>query len=67
MAHRRGFEPLTYRLEGGCSIQLSYQCVDKMDTRNVWPALMSPRIFHDSMKIIPKRPDIEFPDFTQVD
>jgi hypothetical protein len=38
-----------------------------MDTRNVWPALMSPRIFHDSMKIIPKRPDIEFPDFTQVD
>ena len=30
MAHRRGFEPLTYRLEGGCSIQLSYQCIRKI-------------------------------------
>lgn len=27
MAHSRGFEPLTYRLEIGCSIQLSYECV----------------------------------------
>lgn len=26
MAHSSGFEPETYRLEIGCSIQLSYEC-----------------------------------------
>lgn len=27
MAHSSGFEPETYRLEIGCSIQLSYECM----------------------------------------
>lgn len=27
MAQSAGFEPATVRLEGGCSIQLSYDCV----------------------------------------
>jgi hypothetical protein len=27
VAHPRGFEPLTDRLESGCSIQLSYGCI----------------------------------------
>lgn len=31
MAHWTGFEPVTYRLEIGCSIQLSYRCADKTD------------------------------------
>lgn len=26
LAHRTGVEPVTYRLESGCSIQLSYRC-----------------------------------------
>ena len=26
MVHSIGFEPMTVRLEGGCSIQLSYEC-----------------------------------------
>jgi len=25
--HSAGFEPATNRLEGGCSIQLSYECI----------------------------------------
>ena len=28
MAQPGGFEPPTVRLEGGCSIQLSYGCID---------------------------------------
>lgn len=33
MASTKGFEPLTVRLEGGCSIQLSY--VDNLLTYNI--------------------------------
>ncbi len=28
MAHWTGLEPVTYRLEIGCSIQLSYRCAE---------------------------------------
>jgi hypothetical protein len=30
LAHPIGFEPMAYRLEGGCSIQLSYGCSDSI-------------------------------------
>ena len=29
VVHPSGFEPETARLEGGCSIQLSYECTNK--------------------------------------
>ncbi len=34
MAQPPGFEPGTVRLEGGCSIQLSYGCVSVEDYEN---------------------------------
>ena len=49
MAHPRGFEPLTYRLEGGCSIQLSYGCI------SIWNLVR--RMARDSTNII-SRPDL---------
>lgn len=35
MAHPSGFEPETYRLEIGCSIQLSYGCISLEVKRKV--------------------------------
>ena len=34
MAHKTGVEPVTYRLEGGCSIQLSYSCALRLIQKN---------------------------------
>jgi hypothetical protein len=34
MAHWTGVEPVTYRLEIGCSIQLSYRCALTHNNKN---------------------------------
>ncbi len=36
MAQSAGFEPATVRLEGGCSIQLSYDCVSDDEDKFYW-------------------------------
>ena len=41
----KGLEPLTVRLEGGCSIQLSY-----MDIENMLPRFVSYFNFQDSVE-----------------
>ncbi len=33
MAHWTGVEPVTYRLEIGCSIQLSYRCAQSLNIK----------------------------------
>jgi hypothetical protein len=37
MATSEGFEPPTIRLEGECSIQLSYEVAHKIDLKHVRP------------------------------
>ena len=36
LARQKGLEPLTYRLEGGCSIQLSYKRIHIKDPIFLW-------------------------------
>ena len=35
LVHQEGLEPSTYRLEGGCSIRLSYWCIGWVHERRV--------------------------------
>lgn len=39
LARQKGFEPPTFRLGGGCSIQLSYWRIDDYIIRQTWPAV----------------------------
>ena len=47
MAQSAGFEPATVRLEGGCSIQLSYDCVS--DEQRIYSDMveLSTRFFNN--------------------
>ncbi len=50
MAHPAGFEPATYRLEGECSIQLSYGCMENLKILDICCVNLGPN--RSSVKII---------------
>ncbi len=44
--HQEGLEPSTYRLEGDCSIQLSYWCTGGIISQQIIPVFRRKGIIH---------------------